>query len=272
MRLGLIILFFLHLVHPTYAISFTIGNPQIDNEIINVPVFLSGFSSSNCASSSACYLQGALQKPSVNSYFGSTKNNIGNWYSCTRTQDKDFIKSTFFSFFQTNGDWSGAILMKAEISTGYSGPGEYILKVWRYTGNSESPAGESNEQTVNILQPTLSPTPTNSPFPTNTSTNSPQATSTNPIVTQKSTNTITPKPTEKGTVTPTSSSQTSTSSGKNGEEGEILGAKDDSTATSSVAMERAASYKIFIITFLFIGIGSALLSLALVLRKQFFSS
>jgi hypothetical protein len=101
-------------------------------------------------------------------------------------------------------------------------------------------------------------------------TNTPQSTSTN---TPKPTNTSTPKPTEKGTATPTDiPSETSTSSGQTDEEGDILGAKEGNTATSSVTLERAASRKVFIITFLFIGIGCAGLSLAIVLRKQFFNS
>jgi hypothetical protein len=52
----------------------------------------------------------------------------------------------------------------------------------------------------------------------------------------------------------------------------ILGAENTNTSTSSVTMERTPSKKVFIITSLFIGIGSALLSLVFVLRKQFFNA
>gem|GEM_PF-6155352 len=129
------------------------------------------------------------------------------------------------------------------------------------------------------LEVFIPPTPTPSPEPTATKTPTPSHTNT-PSPTSKSiststpkpTNTSTPKPTEKGTATPTSvQSIVGTSSGQKSEEGGILGAKEENMATSSVAMERAASYKVFIITFLFIGIGCALLSCMLVIRKQFFS-
>jgi len=269
-RLGILVLFIFYFISAIFAISFNVDNPQTEDDVVNITISLSGFTSLNCASSSACYLQGALQKPSGGDYFGATRNNKGEWYSCKRTQDKDVIKSNFFSFFQTNGNWSGTLSMKAEVADGYIGPGNYILKVWRYTGNSDNPAGESNEVEVYIAQPTLTPTNTPSSIPENT--NTPTCTHTpTPAATSKPTNTSTLKPTEKGTATPTQTlSEASQSSDLTKEKEDILGAKTENVATSSVSMERAASRKVFIITFLFIGIGCAGLSLAIVLKKQFF--
>ena len=116
------------------------------------------------------------------------------------------------------------------------------------------------------FQESVAPTFTPTPVPTDTSTPRPTAT---PLPTH--TPTSTPKPTEKGTATPTQTlSEASQSSDLNKEKEDILGAKTENVSTSSVSMERAASRKVFIITFLFIGIGCAGLSLAIVLRKQFF--
>jgi len=133
--------------------------------------------------------------------------------------------------------------------------GEWVIS------DNASPQGEQ----ANFLCPTPSPSPTNLPTPT-----SPEPSTTNtPTSTSKPTNTSTPKPTATPTQTPSEASQ---SSGLNKEKEDILGAKTENESTSSVSMGRAASRKVFIITFLFIGIGCAGLSLAIVLRKQFFSS
>ncbi|KKT36667.1 MAG: hypothetical protein UW37_C0018G0010 [Candidatus Gottesmanbacteria bacterium GW2011_GWA2_44_17] len=272
----LILFFFFFLFAPSaFAVTFTIENPQIDNEVINVTVSLSGLTSSSCASSS-CYLQGGIKASSGGQYFGMTKNSKGDWHAYRSSPGKETIQNLFFSFFPTSGAWSGMLSLKVNPDDfgSYHGPDQYFMRVWRYSGKSDDYTDVANELTVNIVQPTLSPTlaPTNTPMPTSTPTNTQGPTST-VTPTPKPTNTSTSKPTEKKTPTPTSSSfEISTSSGQNREEGDILGAKEENTTTSSATMERAPSKKVFIITFLFIGIGCAGLSLAIVLRKQFFSS
>jgi len=214
------------------------------------------------------YIKGALYQEGSTNYFGYTQ------------KDSSWVKngeSTTNQRQASIGIWDGKLVVKSDFSdSGYKGEGEYRAKVGFYYltsgGNVSSVNWSTNSLLMTLNEP--DPTPTNSPTPTNTPTNSPQPTSIHtPIFTPKPTNTSSPKPTEKKTLTPTKNmSEMSTSSGQQGEEEDVLGAKADDTATSSVTMERVPSYKVFIITFLFIGIGSALLSLAFVLRKQFFSS
>jgi len=152
------------------------------------------------------------------------------------------------------------------ISIGRSqdGGGEFITCVEVTKGaQNNCPLPTSTPTNTPTNSPTPTNTPTNTPMPTTTPTNTPTKTPT-----PKPTSTLTPNPTEKKTPMKNQLNE-STASGQNGE-GEILGAKEGNTASSSVSMERAASRKVFIITFLFIGIGCAGLSLAIVLRKQFF--
>lgn len=155
------------------VISFSISNTQYQNDEINVDVSLSGLTSSSCPTGS-CYLQGAFTAQSGNPrYFGFTKNHLGEFYEYDGTPDTTYIKSTFFAFpFQAS--WSGKLILKSNPNhPDYKGPGQYNLKVWRYTGNSSSPAGDpSNVLSVDIT----GPTPTFTPTPTSKSTNSPAPT------------------------------------------------------------------------------------------------
>ena len=232
---------------------------QLQEFEIDVSLLCSG-----CTSDS--YLRGVFY-PSGTSYFGYTQNNSGTWINAPGGSCTEYFKIA--STDLKDGSWSGRLKLKPDIpSPYYNSPGDYLFKVSRYTNSCGTTW--STETTITITGPTNTPTltPTNAPTytPTNTPTNTPMNI---PTSTLKSANTSTPKPTDK-IIQSQIQSEISTLSGQNSEEGDVLGAKNKNTATSSVAMERAASRKVFIITFLFIGIGSALLSLAIVLRKQFF--
>jgi len=250
------------------SLTFSAVPSSIDhNQEVEVPFV---FACDGCSDS---YFRGVFYKSGSN-YFGFTKNNSGDWIG-TASDKTQYYKLTKDDLVASSG--SGKIVVKPDTADPlFDGFGSYMFKVVRYTSGGNPTYADP--VAITITGP--SPTPTNSPSPTSTPTNSPHPTVTStPSPTTKPTNTLTPKvtptvkPTEKKTPTPKpteSVSEISTVSGQKNEGGDILGAKDDNAASSSVTMERTPSNKVFIITFLFIGIGCALLSLALVLRKQFF--
>lgn len=268
-RVGLIILFFFCLTSSVFAVTLSIDTyPSSFDQGQEIEI---GFSMgcSNCGNS---YIRGAFF-PDGDNYFGLTQNDSGNLIGTTTD------KTQYFKIAKEDvigSSWSGKLKMKIDVTDAlYSGPGNYSFKIGRYT-SANSSAFWSGIVNVQITGP--SPTPTNSPTSTSTPTNSPQSTVTHtPTQTPKPTNTPTVKsmqtstPTITGKKTPTPTEEVlDISSSSSVSQGNILGAKDDASATSSVVFERAPSKKVLIITFLFIGIGTALLSLAVVLRKQFF--
>jgi len=193
------------------AITFSITNPVIDLENISIDVSLSGLTASSCASSS-CYLQAGLKNTKNGRYFGYTKKENGDWNKYTSTLDKATIPSVLFSFSPSGGSWSGKVVVKPDgYDSNYEGPGEYGLKLWRYSGNADSSSGESNELLVSVIAPSL--TPTNSPTATSTPTSTPSDT---PTKTPTVTNTPSISPTK--SLTPTQTKVTVTSSPKDNEE------------------------------------------------------
>jgi len=113
---------------------------------------------------------------------------------------KSYIQSTFFYLEPVGGSWAGQIKIKNNPEdSDYKGPGDYVLKAKRYTGQSSSAAGESNSLTISLI----SPTPTPSPTPTASPTPKPTATTTSKVIatptppTSKATGgtAATPKPT-----------------------------------------------------------------------------
>jgi hypothetical protein len=194
------ILFYLKTA-PTFAatVSFSINNLQQQGEGFILEVSISGLTSSSCPNNGFCYLQAAFTYASGNPrYFGFTKNSSGEWYGYVSSPDPAYIRSTFFAFQPINGSWSGQLTIKPNYEdSNYKGPGTYTVKAWRYTGNSSSASGSSdNTLTVNLLNST--PTPTDTPTPTST-----------PVPTPTSTPTLTPvktpTPTKASTPTPTKS-------------------------------------------------------------------
>lgn len=189
------ILFAFYGVKPTFAISFTISNPQYNNDEITIDVSLSGLTSTSCLNGS-CYLQAAFTAPELTRYFGFTKNHNGVWYEYIGSTESSYIQSTFFTFQPVDGTWSGQISLKNNPNDpDYKGPGTYDIKAWRYSGKSNNYSGSSNILTVNIEDsvPTPTPTPTLSPSPTSTPTTSPL--SSKPKSSPTATKSPTPQPT-----------------------------------------------------------------------------
>lgn len=102
--------------------------------------------------SSNFYLKGAFKKADGSNYFGFTK--VGSYW----------IKngSSYSSQVQINtdstGSWSGTLEIKPdEGDSGFTGTGDYIFKVARYTSSGSGPTW-SNEESINILDTQTSET------------------------------------------------------------------------------------------------------------------
>lgn len=153
------------------------------------------------------YLQLALTSvnPPTN-LFGITVNSVGDPYIYKSSPTFSDLETTFYKFSHENGSWSGQISGKIDISDkGYIGPGQYNLRLYKYTisstGNvSSSPyATWSSPMTINVsISPTptstLTTTPSPTPVPTTATTPTPKPATPKPS---------TPKPTVASTPTPT---------------------------------------------------------------------
>ena len=209
------------------AATITISDPVVLNDEVTIQVYVEDLTTKN-------YLQGMFTKSTSNpSYFGYTQNNIGDWYKYVREPEKTEIQSTFFYFTPQDASWSGQLKIKNDTADpDYTGQGDYILRVRRYTGESSSglTGNSSNDLIVQLafVLPTPTPTNTATPTPTPTATAAPTATSTKtPIPT--STKSPTPKPT------------TTSSSASNPEE-LVLGIQN-STSTPQASPEESAEEK-----------------------------
>lgn len=148
----------------------------------------------SCAGCGDSYLRGVLY-PSGTSYFGYTQDNSGTWSNAPGSGCK-----TYFAVLQADlskeGTWSGILRVKPDRESGnYSGPGEYLFKVGRYTASCNSPSsgGWSAESIVAITGPTHTPTPILTQTPVPTAIPSPQPTTTaTPALTQTPVPTVTP--------------------------------------------------------------------------------
>lgn len=211
------------------------------------------------------YLRGVFY-PSGTSYFGYTQGNDGTWTnapggSCTQ----------YYKVLQTDvskeGTWSGVLKIKSDAASPYyNGPGEYLFKVGRYTPSCSSASVWSGEVTIAITGPTRTPTPM--PSATQAPTNAP-----NPTVTN------TPAPTQPAGGTPSASSQAGgTPTPTDTMNPDILGESVASGSTEEADMGRGESDEAsvagstngrspFIVSFLIIGVGLALLSVALAWQK-----
>jgi hypothetical protein len=157
-------------VKASSAITFNIsgiGSTLNQDDEIGVNIEVGGLSSDT-----AYFLQTRIKSSSGNNYFGYTKNTQNNWYKYSGSLTPDEIQSQFFSFTtDKNGSWSGEIKSKIDTEdSNYKGSGDYILQALRYTGNSKSESGISNDYDFKVLDtrptPTSVPAPTDTPLPT----------------------------------------------------------------------------------------------------------
>lgn len=180
------------------AISFEISNPVIEGDYYIVDTNLTGISSDSA------YVQGMFTSEGTTSYFGFTWGQKGEWVKYDGSVSKEYILE-YFPIVQK--DQTSKIWIKPDFThTAYKGPGKYTLKLKRYTGNSDNSAGDSNNLTIDLNEPTPTVVPTTTP--TNTTTPTSTVTST-PI--QTPTKTPTTTPTKLVTQTPTTPPKTPTS-------------------------------------------------------------
>lgn len=214
-------------------------------------------SCTSCSSDS--YLRGVFY-PSGTSYFGYTQNKQGDWTNAPGGNCVEYYKVIPSELIE--GSWSGKLKIKPDTTSSYyAGPGEYLLKVGRYTGSCGSPTW-SQESNIAITGLTITPTPTNTlaPTPTPSTTSAPTATSV-------PTATSTPIATPTRTVSPTPTTEISDEiiSTDVPLVPAILGIED--TSVSGTVETRVVSKRPFIIAMLFVSVGLALFAIASLITK-----
>ncbi len=223
--LALLMFFFLVFARSAFAaISFRISNFTPVDDYYSLDAEIQG-----AATDSAYYVQAMFTPVDANSYFGYTWNQKGQWVKYISSPDKDFIKENFPLF---PGNEVQKILLKPDFtSSKYHGPGDYVVKVKRYTGESSTGYYADNSLTVSLSDPSPSPTETPTPTSTPTQTNTPSAT---PPSTPSKTPTLTAKPsaTFTPTASPTSRGPTSSLSPTASVASEILGTSISATPTN----------------------------------------
>lgn len=178
------------------AISFGISNFEKINDHYAVEASISG-----AATDSAYFVQTMLTRADQNSYFGFTWSQKGEWLKYLSSPDKELIKSDFPSL--KSGEMQKILFKPDTDSSKYQGPGEYVLKMKRYTGESSSGYYADNSLTVNLTEitPTQTPaaptqTPTPTPVQTSIPTQTPTPSPTRPSPTASPSEVTTPSPTE----------------------------------------------------------------------------
>lgn len=252
------------------AISLGISNIVKEENNYSLDASLSGISAT-----SNCFVQVAITAPESPHYFGKTWSQKGEWFKYISSPSEEYIAEYFIKM---ENDTPLKILFNTESEDeDYKGPGEYLVKLSRYTGNSSSAAGYSNILTFNITDPTPTPEPTATPTPTQ----SPTVTSTTtPTPTPTPTKTPTPPPTPANVIarsvttkqTPTSTIYLSSSSAVLGDSTEsailifgsesatISDSEKNKIKSSEIIIKKSVNYKtpFFIGIFLAISAGSLL--------------
>lgn len=151
--------------------SFTISNipSQINSDqLFSISVNLSLPNNPN----TLFYLKGAFKKADSSNYFGQTLVS-GNWIKNGSTYSSQLAITT-----DSSGNWSGDLEVQVDSEdAGFTGTGDYIFKVGRYTSAGSGPTW-SNESTIKIVSvessnqetTAVSPASNDSPSTTNPST------------------------------------------------------------------------------------------------------
>ncbi len=247
--LGLVFSFFLPAVLAATGVTIANVPESIDkDQEIEIDIRLT---CDGCTSDS--YLRGAFVGSGTN-YFGFTQNNSGAWTNASGTNCTEYYKVRVDQL--SEGSWSGKLKLKPDgASSYYQGPGQYTLKVGRYTGGCGSPTW-SNEVPVSITGTTSTPTPAPSATPTNS-----------PVYTPTSTSTRTPTPTRTKTPTPTPEKAESTTSPTSARDVSVLG--DVSKPSSDQTSSRSASHiRAFAVAFALVASGLGMLAAVLIWQKR----
>jgi hypothetical protein len=177
-----------------YAVTIDISNhpTSISTDSFTVDVLVSG------ATNARNYLRVDLYQDNDGdkNYFGETFNG-SNWYNGsdgTLYLPIDVVNSTASATIQAK--------IGSPNSTEYPGPGNYKLRIRRYTASGNPASSDAqNPVDIQISWSTPSPSPTNSPSPTDQPTNPPTA---SPTKSPTPKSTPTKSPTSKPSSTPTS--------------------------------------------------------------------
>lgn len=212
----------------------------------------------NCTGDS--FIRGVFY-PGGTSYFGFTKDNGGSWINAAGGSCTQYFKVAVTDL--KDGSWSGKIRVKPDTGSSlFSGPGDYLFKVGRYTGSCGTPTW-SGELTVAITgptpTPTIAPTATPTPVPEHTATPMPTRTPT-PTPPAGGKQTPTSKPTYLPDATPSAALSDST------ESADILGAQDPPATPGAVAVSRPLIP--VVISLSLVGLGLGILSFVLVWQKR----
>ncbi len=246
-------IFLVFLASEIKAVDFIISNPVVNDTEIAVDVEISGASKTNCPEN-ICYLLGAISSTAYTRYFGFTQNNTDGWTAYTGSPGPDFIKNNFYKLELIDGAWSGTLNMKFNWDDpDYKGPGEYKIKINRYTGNSKNSAQSSNELLINLNVATPTPTPTATPTSTPSPTPEPTEDA-SPSPTPKPTFTPTAKPTIRATYRPTSVPATS--------EGTVLGIRETPSPSASFEPLSEEERNIPLVPLGFMGMGAGFLGVS----------
>ena len=236
----------LHISDVSATIDFSIEDPIVNQDQIEIGVSFANATNTNCPNQ-ICYLQGLIKASSSPRYFGFTKNNTDQWIDYISSPDPNLIQSSFFKVQLENGSWSGKLVMKFNADDiNYKGPGNYDLKIKRYTGNS----GDGTDSNIHSIQLDLAiPTPTPTPEPSATPTPTPT-----PTPAPTPTKTPTPVPTKKPTPKPTATSTPDDLVDQSSTPTDVLGASSSPTPTPE-SKETQDSSKPKILALVFIALG-----------------
>lgn len=179
------ILLFLYLISAVSVLGITFTITDSPSSISSDPFSVTASISGNLSGTN--YLRIDLFKENTTNYFGETFNN-SSWYG-------ESDGTGYFPITYENSVWSGSLQGRigSPTATKYPGPGEYKLRIRRYTSVDNYTVSDIKNITINWALPTA--TPTETPIPTETFT---------PQNTPTPTKTPTPKPTTKIVNTPTS--------------------------------------------------------------------
>lgn len=259
MKLGLLIFSVILFTFPvsTLAVNLSITNSpaEITKDPFNVTLDIMG------ASEGPNYLRVVLLKEGTENYFGETYNGSA-WYS--GGTGTNYFPITILK------DSTASATLQARFGepnlNDYPGPGEYLLKVRRYTGSgSFASSDEQIPKKVNINLSALTPTPT-PVVTTQTNTSTPTPTIT-PTITPTPVKTIAPtkKPTSKPTLSPTPTEEPEEMLG--GEASEVLALETFSEETvTPIPVAGESKFKnISPVSFMLLSFGIVILGSSLVL-------
>lgn len=171
------------------SIDLTISDLSPKDDYYQLTAKVTGMSSS-----SATYIQAMFSLDGQNKYFGFTFGKNGDWLKYDGSPDKQYVLD---NFIKLENDQLTTVFLKPDYTdTDYQGPGQYTVKLKRYTASGSS-SDYSNSLSLSLAQTTPTPTPSATSTPTSTPTQAPATKTPTPTAVK------TPTPTQRVVVTNT---------------------------------------------------------------------